>query len=400
MAKEMLDGEAAPQDGSLPPLTLRNIESQPLSFYVHVPFCASRCGYCDFNTYTAEELGPNVSRSSWRESAIAEVRLAKKVLGHRVPVSTVFVGGGTPTLLPAADLADVIDAIDAEFGLVENCEITTEANPDSVTAESLETLRVRGFNRISFGMQSTAPHVLRILERTHTPGRAAEAVTLAKAAGFEHINLDMIYGTPSETVEDLQKTLDAVLATQVDHVSAYSLIVEEGTRLFNAVKRGAIPMPDDDDMADKYELIDATLAGAGFEWYEVSNWAQPGGECRHNLAYWRSTNWWGIGPGAHSHVNGVRWWNKKHPTSWTQDLASGNSPAQAREVIDSESVLVEKVMLKLRLREGMKIADLPDASLVEAEVESGLLEIHNGHAVLTPRGRLVADGVIHRLLWN
>ncbi|MEY3278105.1 MAG: hypothetical protein RLZZ426_591, partial [Actinomycetota bacterium] len=279
MAGPQIEGLAVPVDGSLPADALMNLQDRPLSFYVHVPYCSSRCGYCDFNTYTADELGEGVTRASWRSTALAEVDLAKAVLGQNAPkVSTIFVGGGTPTLLPAQDLVDVVQRIQDLFGLQPDCEITTEANPDSVTFEQLVELRQGGFTRISFGMQSASSHVLNVLNRTHTPGKSLDAVAMARQAGFEHINLDLIYGTPGESLLDLQQTLDAVATAEVDHVSAYALIVEDGTRLAADVKRGVIAHPDDDDMADKYELIEKNLSALNMNWYEVSNWSRTGGE--------------------------------------------------------------------------------------------------------------------------
>ena len=394
-----LPPQGEPFDGHVPQSALATLGERPLSFYVHVPFCATRCGYCDFNTYTAEELGEGVSRASWRETAIAEVRLAAARLGDSRPnISTIFVGGGTPTLLPAADLNAVVDEIRVQFGLSAGCEITTEANPDSVTAEQLEELRAGGFNRISFGMQSAVPHVLAVLERTHRTENVSAAVTMARQAGFEHINLDVIYGTPGESTDDLLKTLDSVDFSLIDHVSAYALIIEEGTRLAKKVERGEVPMPDDDDLADKYEVIDQYLEERGLIWYEVSNWAKPHGECQHNIHYWLSNNWWGVGPGAHSHVGGVRWWNHKHPASWTKALAAGESPALAHEVLSLEQQQDEVVLLQLRLARGLGLPKIPNHDALAQCVADELVAINNGRAVLTPRGRLLADAVVRDLL--
>ncbi len=302
--------------------------------YLHVPFCASRCGYCDFNTYTATELGDDVRREDFHRVLADEVRWAAHVLGDDVrPADTVFVGGGTPTLLGSAALVSLLDAVRAEFGLSPDAEVTTEANPDSVDERMLAELREGGFTRMSFGMQSTAPAVLRILDRTHTPGASLLAARAAADAGFEHVNLDLIYGTPGETDEDLRRSVEESLSAGVDHVSAYSLIVEDGTPLARRVRRGELPMPDDDVAAERYAIVDDLLTGAGLSWYEVSNWARPGGECRHNLGYWHDEDWWGIGPGAHSHVGGERWWNVKHPRTYAERLASRTSPEQEREVL-------------------------------------------------------------------
>ena len=405
-------GDPVPEDGSLPAEALAGVGERPFGLYVHVPFCTVRCGYCDFNTYTAEELGgaaaaPGASRATYAQAAIAEVRRARALLGDRdVPVSTVFFGGGTPTLLPAADLAAVVAAIDAEFGLVAGAEVTTESNPDSVTEADLATLRAGGINRVSFGMQSAVPHVLRTLDRTHDPRRVPAAVAWARAAGFDpagggSISLDLIYGTPGESLADWSTSLDTALACEPDHVSAYSLIVEDGTALARQVRRGELPMPDDDDLADKYVLADERLAAAGLGWYEVSNWARDdASRCRHNLLYWTGADWWGVGPGAHSHVGGVRWWNVKHPAAYADRLAAGRSPAHARELLDAESRRVERVLLELRLREGLAtdVLDPAGRAAVPDLVGRGLLVTEGDRLVLTRTGRLLADAVVRDLL--
>ena len=387
MPSALPDGEPVPDRGPLPDgVRVRS----PFGVYVHVPFCASRCGYCDFNTYT--ELGH--LQSSWAETAVAEVRAARELLGP-VPVETVFVGGGTPTLLPPADLARVLREIDGCFGLAPGAEVTTEANPDSVTPASLAALREAGFTRVSFGMQSAASHVLRVLDRTHVPGRPQQAAREAAAAGFEQVSLDLIYGTPGETDDDWQRSLDAALEAGPTHVSAYALIVEDGTALGRDVARGRLPAPDDDVLADRYLMAERALGPLG--WYEVSNWGEP---CRHNLGYWRGDDWWGVGPGAHSHVGGVRWWNAKHPATWTSAVASGRSPAAGREVLGDEDRRVEDVLLRVRLREGLPLDLLRPAGLAAAHraVDDGLLELTGDRAVLTLRGRLLADAVVRDLL--
>ena len=403
-------GDPAPADGSLPDTALDGVGTRPFGLYVHVPFCTVRCGYCDFNTYTAEELGeaPGASRSTYAEAAIAEIRLARRVLGDRdVPVSTVFLGGGTPTLLKAVDLGSILAAVASEFGLEDGAEVTTESNPDSVAQWDLEELRSVGFNRISFGMQSAVPHVLATLDRTHDPLRVPAVVDWARAAGFEQVSLDLIYGTPGETLADWEASLDAALACAPDHLSAYSLIVEEGTALARRVRNGEVALPDDDDVADKYELADERLEAAGLSWYEVSNWARDdAARCRHNLLYWTGADWWGVGPGAHSHVGGVRWWNVKHPAAYADRLAAGQSPAHAREVLDHETRRVERVLLELRLREGLSCDLLDDIGrkAVPDLVARGLLaptgveDASGRRLVLTRTGRLLADAVLRDLL--
>jgi putative oxygen-independent coproporphyrinogen III oxidase len=397
-------GDPAPADGSLSDAALAELGSRPWGMYVHVPFCRVRCGYCDFNTYTAEELGdqPGASRTTYAEAAIAEIRLARRVLGDvDLPVSTVFFGGGTPTLLASGDLASILAAVGAEFGLAPHVEVTTEANPDSVAAWDLEALREAGFTRLSFGMQSAVESVLATLDRTHDPLRVPAVVEWARGAGFEHISLDLIYGTPGETVADWEVSLEAALACAPDHFSAYSLIVEPGTALARRIGRGELPMPDEDDLADKYVVADERLSGAGLRWYEVSNWARDvDSRCRHNELYWTGGHWWGIGPGAHSHVGGVRWWNVKHPSAYAGRLADGVSPAAAREVLDTETRRVERVLLEIRLRDGLPVSVL-DATGRRAVAElggRGLVELAAERLVLTQQGRLLADAVVRDLL--
>jgi putative oxygen-independent coproporphyrinogen III oxidase len=399
------EGDPAPATGELPEQALAEFGTRPFGVYVHVPFCATRCGYCDFNTYTATELGGGASQSAYAATVVDELALARKLLGDRaVPVATVFFGGGTPTLLPAADLVSVLARIDDTFGLAPDAEVTTEANPESVDIAYLETLRAGGFTRISLGMQSNAPHVLATLDRRHTLGRPQAVVSEARAAGFDHVNLDLIYGTPGESDADWQGSLDAATATGADHVSAYSLIVEPGTRLAAQVARGELPMPDDDVLADRYLMAEAALGAAGFEWYEVSNWARsPDAHCRHNELYWTGGDWWGAGPGAHSHIGGVRWWNVKHPTGYAGRLAGSSSPAAAREVLDPPARRMEDILLRVRLREGLPLAALSPrarAAAITAGAD-GLLDpaaLDAGRLTLTLRGRLLADAVAREIV--
>jgi oxygen-independent coproporphyrinogen-3 oxidase len=397
-------GDPAPADGALPESALAELGTRPFGLYVHVPFCTVRCGYCDFNTYTAEELGdtPGASRSTYAEAAIAEIRLARRVLGDRdLPVDTVFFGGGTPTLLGAGDLASELAAAAAEFGLAPGVEVTTEANPDSVAVWDLEALREAGFTRVSFGMQSAVDHVLATLDRTHDPMRVPAVVEWSRQAGFEHVSLDLIYGTPGESLADWATSLEVALACRPDHLSAYSLIVEPGTALARRVTRGELAMPDDDDLADKYLLADEQLTARGLEWYEVSNWSRDrASRCRHNELYWTGGHWWGVGPGAHSHVGGVRWWNVKHPAAYAGRLAAAVSPAAAREVLDAETRRIERVLLELRLRDGLPVLALDQAgrAVVADLTARGLVELHAERLVLTLPGRLLADGVVRELL--
>lgn len=395
------EGDPVPTDGTLPEASRAAVGQRPLSFYLHVPFCLTRCGYCDFNTYTAAELGPGASREDYVDTALRELDLAARVLGEQAPpVATIFVGGGTPTLLPPADLGRLIAGVRDRFGLAADCEITTESNPESIDARGLAELVEAGFTRISFGMQSADEDVLTILERAHTPGRPLQAVAEARAAGFSSINLDLIYGTPGETAASWRRTLATALSAEPDHISAYSLIVEEGTRLAAQVRRGRLPMIDDDLHAEFHALADAELTAAGLANYEVSNWARPGHECRHNLAYWRGGDWWGIGPGAHSHIAGTRFWNVKHPLAYAGRLTAGQSPAYAREVLGDDTRRIERVMLELRLAEGLPLEVLTDSERerVPALIAADHALISGERLILTPAGRLLADGIVRDLL--
>lgn len=404
-------GDPAPPDGSLPLQALEGMASRTFSVYVHVPFCRVRCGYCDFNTYTLPELGeapqdePGGLTADFVRAAHAELDLAAGVLGAGRPpaVSTVFFGGGTPTMLPAEVLGGLLHGIRDRWGLAAGAEVTTEANPDTMTPSVAVALAEAGFTRVSIGMQSAVPHVLATLDRTHEPANVGTAVAAARAAGLQ-VSLDLIYGTPGESLEDWRRSLEAVVALEPDHVSAYALVVEEGTRLAAQVRRGQVPAPSDDDEADKYELADEVLAAAGYRWYEISNWSRgPGLECVHNLAYWRGGDWWGFGPGAHSHVGGVRWWNVKHPRAYAERLAAGLSPTHARELLGAGQRHDEAVLLGSRLAEGLSTDLLTPAGRREVAglIADGLVEgtrAVGGQVVLTRRGRLLADTVVHRLL--
>jgi len=366
--------------------------------YVHVPFCATRCGYCDFNTYTAAELGGG-SQDGWLAALRIELRQAAAVCGA-VPVDTVFVGGGTPSLLGSRRLADVLGAVLDDFELADDAEVTTEANPESTSPEFFDAIRGAGFTRVSLGMQSASPRVLKVLDRTHSPGRAVQAVREARAAGFDHTNIDLIYGTPGETDADVRDSVASALDAGVDHVSAYALIVEDGTALARRVRRGEIPSPDDDVLAHRYELVDRQLSDGGLQWYEISNWSRPGAECKHNLGYWTGGQWWGAGPGAHSFIGDLRWWNVKHPSRYTELLAGGELAVAGYEQLDSRARHLEEVLLGVRLREGLSLAALTVSERERAlgAIETGLLSCLGGRLVLTARGRLLADAVVRDLL--
>ena len=406
MPSALPEGEPAPPSGDLPAYALRALGSGPFGVYVHVPFCTVRCGYCDFNTYTRSELGVDgASVGTYADVALRELDLATRVLGPGTPeVETVFFGGGTPTVLAASDLVRVLDGIRARFGLAEGAEVTTEANPDSVTPASLQTLADGGFTRVSMGMQSAVPAVLATLERTHDPVNVARAVEAAKSAGLA-VSVDLIYGTPGESMTDWRTSLDAAIGLGPDHISAYALVVEEGTKLGAQVRRGQLPAPQDDDEAAKYELADQVLAAAGYGWYEVSNWARTEADrCRHNEGYWTDGDWWGVGPGAHSHVGGVRWWNVRHPNAFAARLNAGLSPAAGRELLTDEQLYDERVLLRIRLVGGLPIDDLrPEGrSAVAGLIADGLVDgpsaLRPRRVVLTLRGRLLADTVVRRLL--
>jgi len=403
-------GDPPPPDGRLSRTTLDAAFGVPFGAYVHVPFCETRCGYCDFNTYTSAEL-PGISRGTYADTVLQEIRLAAEVLtggdalGDRIPpLTSIFFGGGTPTLLPAEHLGVLIKELADRFGLAEDVEITTEANPETVTPGYFTRLREAGFTRVSLGMQSAVPKILAVLDRTHRPGRPEEAVAEARAAGFEHVNLDLIYGSPHETDADWEQSLRSAIAAGPDHISAYALVVEQGTAMARQVAAGVIPAPDDDVAADRYVMADEILGAAGYEWYEVSNWAlSERSACRHNELYWSDANWWGFGPGAHSHVSGVRWWNVKHPTRYAAALESGRSPAAGRETLDPAARYTEKIMLGVRMRAGLPTYELTDkarASLPQLAswglIDTGLMNV--GQVVLTQRGRLMADAVVRELL--
>ncbi|MDM4761817.1 radical SAM family heme chaperone HemW [Galbitalea sp. SE-J8] len=407
MPSALPDGIPAPASGELPASAAADAAARDLGVYLHVPFCRVRCGYCDFNTYTAEELR-GVSRHDYAAQAVAEVGLARRVLDAvpgmpERPVSTVFFGGGTPTMLPAADLAVMLASVREAWGLTPGAEVTTEANPDSVDERYLVALAAAGFTRVSFGMQSAVPHVLATLERTHDPQRVPLVVRWARAAGLD-VSLDLIYGTPGESLDDWGTSVDAALALEPDHLSAYALIVEPGTKLARQIRRGEVGEPDDDLEADMYDLVDERATDAGLGWYEVSNWARDGAHrSRHNLAYWTGQDWWGIGPGAHSHVGGVRWWNVKHPAAYAERIAAGASPAHAREELDDGTRRVERVLLESRTADGLPTGVLAASgrSAVAGLIADGLVEpaaAFAGRVVLTRSGRLLADAVVRRLL--
>ncbi len=377
-----------------------------LAFYVHIPYCVRRCGYCDFNTYTPAELSISNDLSETSRSyinlLIKELEFARETTGSAV-VPTIFFGGGTPTLMESADLGRVISAISDHYELSPDSEITTEANPDTVTKEKLASLREAGFNRISFGMQSAVPHVLKSLDRTHNPENVLKATTWAREVGFNEVSVDLIYGTAGESLSDWELTIDTALSLPISHISAYALIVESGTKLGAQVKRGEVTMPDDDETADKYLLADEKFINAGFDWYELSNWSKKGSECRHNLAYWNGDNWWGLGAGAHSHVDGRRFWNVKHPAAYTQKVIESGNPMHDQELLTRDEARSEEIMLQIRLATGLSLSALSESeakSLPTFLAEGYLLPSawENGQVVLSKTGRLMADRIVREIL--
>ena len=412
MAGPLPIAEPAPSDGMLPAQAALGQEQRSFHAYVHIPFCRVRCGYCDFNTYTATELD-GASQSDYADVLIREIEFSSDVLSRsgvaKRALKSVFFGGGTPTQLPASDLVKILKKLEASFGIAPGAEVTTEANPDNVDLDYLSELRAGGFTRVSFGMQSAVPSVLKTLERTHNPENVPVVVSAAKQAGLA-VSVDLIYGAPGETMEEWRTSLEAAISMQPDHISAYSLIVEDGTKLARQIKSGQLEEPDEDLQADKYELADALLATAGYEWYEVSNWARKTADrdlrSAHNLSYWQSQDWWGYGPGAHSHVGGVRWWNVKHPSAYSTKLTSGVSPAAGREMLSERTRLEERILLEIRVADGLNIdlakAVNPEASkLVASFIADGLVDPKNalsGTLILTLKGRLLADALVRQLL--
>ena len=426
--------------------------------YIHVPFCLRRCGYCDFNTYTATDLGAGASRGNYANMVIREMKSTKQwQLDHGIaepPVSTVFFGGGTPTILAARDLVAMLDAIRKTWGIASNAEITTEANPDTVNEYYINELAAGGFTRVSFGMQSAVPHVLKTLDRTHTPANVAAGVNAANKAGLRS-SVDLIYGAPGESLDDWRTSVTTAIDLGVNHISAYALTVEPTTKMGRQIAAGTLPKPNDDDEAAKYEIADDLFAAAGLEWYEVSNWARPGYESQHNLGYWRNVDWAGVGPGAHSHYNnvteidrpqsalltvpdsggtteaiapagggcpaeaglgvvpvphGLRSWDIAHPRLWGTAINEHRIPWADSEAITAEENLEELIMLGLRLREGLDLGRINQAIAANENtswqtiavdslrpmVDEGLIAMSGNRVIPTRRGRLLNDSVIER----
>ncbi|BAU99165.1 radical SAM family heme chaperone HemW [Aurantimicrobium minutum] len=405
MASQLPDGLAMPLNGALPSTVGVGALGKTMSAYVHIPFCRVRCGYCDFNTYTATELR-GVSRASYVEELKKEIALSIDVL-QRADVSlrqlhTVFFGGGTPTLLPVSDLADALQALRDSHGIEPEAEITVEANPDTLTAEYVDGLVRAGFTRVSVGMQSAVPHVLSALDRTHNPAAVDQAVSTIQSAGLE-ASIDLIYGAPGESLADWRRSLEQAISVNTGHISAYALIVEDGTALARKISSGAMDAPDDDLQAEMYELADELLSKAGFQWYEISNWAKSQQQqSQHNLAYWNNQDWWGYGPGAHSAIGGTRFWNVKHPAAYAGRLAEAHSPALSYETPDQQAVTLEQVLLGSRLAAGIPTQG-HDPQAISTLIARGLIDgkrAIEGRIVLTLSGRLRADEVVRELLFR
>jgi putative oxygen-independent coproporphyrinogen III oxidase len=388
------EGSPAPLDGNL--TNLFDLVNKPFSLYVHVPYCSKRCGYCDFNTYTPSELDREDQIESWLNSAVKEIELARRVLKEELTIDTIFFGGGTPSLLDSNTVDNFIQSVKSNFKLKPGLEITIEANPDSITEEKSQRWLNSGINRVSIGMQSSTKEVLRKLDRTHNPDNVSHSVDILKKSGFDNFSLDLIYGTPGESLNDWENSLKDAIALNPPHISAYSLVIEPGTKMGAQLNRGEISQVNDDEAADKYQLADEMLNKNNYSWYEISNWAKKDKECKHNLNYWLGNNWWGIGPGAHSHINGVRWWNHKLPKVWRELLEKQNSPALAREVLSEDQIRSEQIMLLSRLRTGLGNQEL-DENRIENLIANQLATLDANKIVLTLKGRLLADEVFRQL---
>ena len=378
-----------------------------LAFYIHIPYCSKRCGYCDFNTYTPSELkitsGLNEISGAYIDLANQEIDLAKNKIGQEITVGSIFFGGGTPSLMQPLDIGKVINKIKSDFHLSDSAEITLEANPDSVDKDKLSQFLDVGINRLSFGMQSAVPHVLKTLDRTHNPENLPKVTGWAKELGFNEISVDLIYGTPGESMQDWQQSIDSALSLPISHISAYALIVEPGTKLAAQIKRGEIEQLDDDLTAEKYLVADKSFSAAGFHWYELSNWAKNDSKSQHNLSYWNGENWWGIGPGAHSHINGERFWNVKHPNSYKEKIQKNELPIQDSEILQASQIESERLMLSIRLTSGIETKSLNNQQIQDLStyVKTGHLnqtDWQNGRATLTLNGRLIADRIVREIL--
>lgn len=387
--------DTAPLDGKLE-IDFNNLLSKPFSVYIHVPYCKKRCGYCDFNTYTPNELNANDQIESWTKSTVKEIEFAKKNLKKDVIVDTIFFGGGTPSLLSNKEISTILNTLKSNFNFANYIEITLEANPDDINDEKILNWLENQINRISIGMQSSSKKVLQILDRTHDTSNIEKAAKLLTKHGLENFSFDLIYGTPGESLKEWKESVEFALSLKPRHLSAYSLVIEPGTKMGKDLKSNTIPNVDNDLAADKYLLADEILEQQGFSWYEISNWSIDNFKSRHNLNYWKNNNWWGFGPGAHSHVEGIRWWNLKLPHQWRERLENNQSPAKAREVLTSDQKISEEIMLSLRLNTGLDSRKFSSV-LVNDLIKNDLIYLNENNLVLTKRGRLLADQVFVQL---
>lgn len=356
--------------------------------YVHVPFCLTRCGYCDFNAHA----GLDHLKAPFVEALLAEADLAAAAWEGTRFVST-FLGGGTPTTLPPAVIARILDRLRERFDVHSDAEVTVEANPDTVDVASLGVLREAGVTRLSMGAQSFDPSVLRALERIHSPDSVRRAFDAAREAGFEEVNLDLIYGTRGETAASWERTLNDALTLGPEHLSCYALTIEQGTPLGRQVALGLRAPPDPDEQADRYEAACTRLAAAGYGHYEVSNWARPGAECLHNLGYWRGRPYLGLGPGAHSYRDGRRWWSIRSPKRYVAETRAGRPPLGGEERLDPEAARLERLLLGLRLSEGVPGSWVPD-EVAGDFLGRGLARRWGGRFILTDAGMLLANDLV------
>ena len=394
MAQEP-NGDIAPLDGNLE-IDSNKLLDKPFSVYIHVPYCKKRCGYCDFNTYTPNELDVNDQIESWAIATVKEIEFAKKTLKEDLVIDTIFLGGGTPSLLTGKELSYLFDGLKANFNFAKEVEITLEANPDDINDEKITSWIDNKINRISIGMQSSSKKVLQILDRTHDISNIEKSARLLKKHGLTNFSFDLIYGTPGESMNEFQESIEFALSLYPTHLSAYSLVIEPGTKMGNDLKINKIQNVNDDIAADKYLLADEILEKHGFSWYEISNWSLNNLYSRHNLNYWKNNNWWGFGPGAHSHIEGYRWWNLKLPNQWRERLEKKQSPAKAREVLTNEQKISEEIMLSLRLNTGLDSRKFSSAS-IDKLLKNDLIYFVGNNFVLTKKGRLLADQVFMQL---
>ena len=394
MAQEP-NGDIAPLDGNLE-IDSNKLLDKPFSVYIHVPYCKKRCGYCDFNTYTPNELDVNDQIETWAIATVKEIEFAKKILKKDLVIDTIFIGGGTPSLLTDKELSYLFDGLKANFNFAKEVEITLEANPDDINDEKITSWIDNKINRISIGMQSSSKKVLQILDRTHDISNIEKSARLLKKHGLTNFSFDLIYGTPGESMNEFQESIEFALSLYPTHLSAYSLVIEPGTKMGNELKINKIQNVNDDIAADKYLLADEILEKHGFSWYEISNWSLNNLYSRHNLNYWKNNNWWGFGPGAHSHIEGYRWWNLKLPNQWRERLEKKQSPAKAREVLTNEQKISEEIMLSLRLNTGLDSRKFSSAS-IDKLLKNDLIYFVGNNFVLTKKGRLLADQVFMQL---